>query len=64
LNPGVEESMEYLKYATIDTIIPDEGEWKSTTGKWAIQIIRGETDTNTALDKMNQELISLDVVDK
>lgn len=64
LNRGVEEAIGYLDYATIDLIIPNEKEWKEITGKWAIKIIRGEEDTESALKAMREELIALEVIDK
>lgn len=64
LNLGVEEAMEYLPYASINQIIPNERDWKETTGKWAIQMIRGDVSMEEGIEKMNQELIALEVVDK
>lgn len=64
LNLGVEEGLSYLEYATIDQIIPNEKGWKETTGKWAIQIINGQLGTAEALQKMTEELIAMDIVDK
>lgn len=64
LNLGVEEAMDYLQYATINQIVPGEKDWKETTGKWAIRMIRGEVTMEEGLQKMNEELIALEVIDK
>lgn len=64
LNRGVEEGLEYLKYATIDLIIPNEGDWKNITGKWAIQMVRGDISIEDGLEGMNNELIAAGVVEK
>lgn len=64
LNRGVEEGLTYLEYSSVDLIIPNEKEWKETTGKWAIQMIRGDLSIEDGLQKMNAELIALDVTEK
>jgi putative aldouronate transport system substrate-binding protein len=63
-DPGVEEGLTYVKYATIDMGIPDEGTYKTTVGKWAIQIIKGEVGTLDGLKKMREELVSLGITQK
>lgn len=64
LNRGVDEGLSYLEYAAIDLIIPNDGHWKDTVGKWGIQIVRGEVSALDGLSKMREELIALDVIDK
>ncbi len=63
-NPGVEEALSYGEYATIDLIIPNEGDYKAVVGKWGIQIIKGEVSVSDGLVKMRNELVSLGVTEK
>lgn len=63
-NPGVDEAMSYAKYASIDTIIPNEGDYKEIVGKWGIQIIKGDVDAKTGLKKMREELVERGVTDR
>ena len=63
-NPGVDEAMSYAKYASIDTIIPNEGDYKEIVGKWGIQIIKGDVDAKAGLKKMREELVERGVTDR
>lgn len=63
-NPGVEEALTYLPYATIDLIIPNETEYKETVGKWGIQIIKGEVSVEQGLESMRKDLVALGITDK
>jgi putative aldouronate transport system substrate-binding protein len=63
-NPGVEEAVSYGDYATIDLSIPNEGDYKTTVGKWGIQIIKGEVPVLKGLESMRNELVSLGVTDR
>lgn len=64
LNLGVEEALTYLDYASIERNIPNEGDYKSIVGKWAISIIKGEVSTLDGLASMRSELVSMGVCEK
>ncbi len=64
LNLGVEEALTYLDYASIERIIPNEGDYKSIVGKWAISIIKGEVSTLDGLASMRSELVSMGICEK
>ena len=62
LNLGVEEALTYLDYASIERIIPNEGDYNSIVGKWAISIIKGEVRrTLDGLASMRSELVSMGI---
>lgn len=64
LNLGVEEALTYLDYAAIETIIPNEGDYKSIVGKWAISMIKGEVEILDGLASMRAELVSMGICQK
>ncbi len=64
MNLGVEEALKYLDYASIETIIPNEGDYKSIVGKWAISMCKGEVSISDGLAGMRAELVSMGVCDK
>ncbi len=64
LNLGVEEALTYLPYASIETIIPNEGDYKSIVGKWAISMCKGDVSIADGLAGMRQELVSMGVCEK
>lgn len=64
LNLGVEEALTYLDYASIETIIPNEGDYKSIVGKWAISMIKGEVEITEGLAEMRAELVSMGICQK
>lgn len=61
---GVEEALSYGKYASIDMIIPNEGDYKEIVGKWGIKIIKGEVSTKDGLAGMRKELVERKVTDR
>lgn len=61
---GVDEALSYGDYATIDMIIPNEGDYKEIVGKWGIKIIKGEVSTEDGLSGMRQELVDRKVTDR
>lgn len=63
-NPGVLEALSYSDYATIDLIIPNEGDYKEIVGKWGIKIIKGEVSAADGLDSMRKELVERKVTDR
>ena len=64
LNLGVEEALTYLDYASIETIIPNEGDYKAIVGKWAISMIKGEIDITAGLAEMRAELVAMGICQK
>lgn len=63
-NRGVEEALTYLPYARIDRIIPDETTYKTTVGKWGIEMIKGNVSVADGLASMRKELVSLGLTEK
>ena len=63
-NRGVEEALTYLQYARIDKIIPDESTYKTTVGKWGIEMIKGNVSIEDGLASMRNELVSLGITEK
>ena len=63
-NRGVEEALTYLPYARIDRIIPDETTYKTTVGKWGIEMIKGNVSVADGLAFMRKELVSLGLTEK
>lgn len=61
---GVEEALSYGEYATIDTVIPNEADYKEIVGKWGIRMIKGEVSTQEGLEGMRQELVERGVTDR
>jgi putative aldouronate transport system substrate-binding protein len=61
---GIEEAATYNQYAKPELAIPNEGDWKLITGKWAIQMVRGDVSMEDGLAGMNDELIAAGVVEK
>ena len=64
LNPGVDEALTYIQYASIDLPIANEADYKEIVGKWGVQIMKGEVDAAKGLAGMRAELISRKVTDK
>lgn len=61
---GVEEALSYGRYASIDRIIPNEGDYKEIVGKWGIKIVKGEASTADGLAGMRAELVERKVTDR
>ncbi|MEG0995497.1 MAG: extracellular solute-binding protein [Clostridia bacterium] len=64
MNLGVDEAISYLDSASIETIIPNENDYKGIVGKWAISMIKGEVSIADGLTGMRQELVTMEVCDK
>ena len=64
MNLGVEEALTYLDYASIERIIPNESDYKSIVGKWAVSIVKGEVETLAGLQSMRNELVSMGICEK
>ena len=63
-NPGMEEALGYLKYASIEKPIANESDYEEVVGKWGTQIVKGEVSAKDGLAKMRTELISRNVCQK
>lgn len=63
-NPGVDEALSYGEYASIETPISNEDEYKEIVGKWGVQIMKGEVSAADGLVSMREELVSRGVIDK
>lgn len=63
-NRGVEEALTYVQYARIDKAIPDETTYKTTVGKWGIEMIKGNVSIEDGLASMRNELVSLGLTEK
>lgn len=63
-NPGVEDALQYLKYATIDFATKNDTDFRRIQGKWYIRIIRGEVGVLEGLASCREELVSLGFVDR
>jgi len=63
-NPGVEDGLQYLNYASIERPLLMETEYKEIVGKWAVQIVRGDVAVLDGLEKMRAELVSRGVTEK
>ena len=64
LNRGLDTALQYLDYASIEKIIPNEGTYKEIVGKWGISIVKGEVDVTSGLESMRNELVTMGVCDK
>ena len=64
LNLGVEEALTYIDYAGIETIIANEGDYKSIVGKWAISMVKGEIGIPEGLAAMREELVTMGICQK
>ena len=63
-NLGVAEALEYVGYSVTEAPIPNEGDYKITVGKWAVQMIKGDVSIDEGLEGMRQELIDLSITEK
>jgi putative aldouronate transport system substrate-binding protein len=63
-NPGMDEALSYIKYASIDMPIKNEADYKEIVGRWGAIIMKGAVDTDKGLASMRNELISRKVTDK
>lgn len=63
-NRGVDEALTYVQYARIDKAIPDETTYKTTVGKWGIEMIKGNVSIEDGLASMRNELVSLGITEK
>lgn len=63
-NLGVEEALSYGKYASIETPLSNEADYKEIVGKWGVQIVSGEVSAKDGLAQMREELIARGVCEK
>lgn len=55
-NPGFEEAMKHIKYATPELSSPDNGKYKEIVGKYSTQIINGSMSAADGVKAMRDEL--------
>lgn len=63
-NPGVEEALSYMQYASIETPIANQSDYEEVVGKWGTQIVKGEISSKDGLAQMRAELVSRGVCQK
>lgn len=62
LNPGFQEALEYLEYATPEVNNDKSSAYKEIVGRHAIQMVQGEVSIDEGLDAMRSELVSEGVI--
>ena len=55
-NPGVEEALTYIKYASIEEVSPLNDMYSDIMGKWAVQIVKGDVTVQDGLASLQDEL--------
>lgn len=63
-NTGVEEGLEFGKYASIEMPLAKEPDYKEIVGKWGIKIVKDETSVLDGLKGMREELVEREVTQK
>ncbi|MDV4151386.1 extracellular solute-binding protein [Clostridium sp. AL.422] len=61
-NPGFEDAMNYLKYATSEMSSPLKAKYEEIVSKHGVQIIKGSVDAETGLKAMREELKTAGVI--
>lgn len=62
-NPGVDEALEYLQFATTETYLPESPEYLEIVGQGAIQIVSGAISVEEGLAQMQQQLSDAGIID-
>ncbi len=63
-NPGIEDALSLEQYASIETPIQNEQDYKEIVGKWGVMIVKGDTSVADGLKNMREELVSRGVCEK
>lgn len=63
INPGLEEALSYMQYASIEMPDAKHADFKTICGKWGVQIVKGDVSVMDGLAKMRDELKSVGVTD-
>ena len=64
LNPGVEEAMELLEFASTESFLPESPKYSEIVAQKAVEIIRGDVDVETGLKEMQQMLLDQGVIEE
>lgn len=62
-NPGFEDALQYIKYATIETSLPETDKYTEVVGKYAVKIVKGDLSVSDGLTSMRNELKQAGVID-
>jgi len=62
-NPGFQDAMKYLKYASIEQAFPETPKYSEIVAKHAAKIIKGDVSTKEGLANMRNELKQAGVID-
>ena len=63
-NPGVDEAMKLLEYASTESFLPESPQYSEIVSQKAIEIIRGDVDVDTGLKDMHQSLLDAGVIEE
>ncbi|UUX33357.1 ABC transporter substrate-binding protein [Fundicoccus culcitae] len=62
-NPGVDEAMEYLTFATTETYLPESPEYMEIVGQGALNIVSGQISVEEGLAQMQTALRDAGIID-
>lgn len=62
-NPGFQDALQYLKYATIEEALPETNKYTEVVSKNAVKIIKGDVNVKDGLVSMRNELKQAKVID-
>jgi putative aldouronate transport system substrate-binding protein len=62
-NPGFEDAMKYLEYASTEAALPETPKYTEVVGKHAAKIVKGDVSTKDGLAAMRAELKQAGVID-
>lgn len=62
-NPGFEDAMQYLKYASIENALPQTSKYTEIVSKYGVKIIKGDLGVQDGLNAMRNELKQAGVID-
>ncbi|MCM0650803.1 extracellular solute-binding protein [Clostridium swellfunianum] len=62
-NPGFEDAMKYLEYASIEAALPETPKFQEVFAKHAAKIVKGDVSTKDGLAAMRAELKQAGVID-
>ncbi|MFV0557337.1 MAG: ABC transporter substrate-binding protein [Enterococcus sp.] len=62
-NPGVDEALDLLEFASIETYSPEATSYKEIVAKYALKMVKEQTDVKQTLKEMRTELKNAGVID-
>ncbi|WP_139691768.1 ABC transporter substrate-binding protein [Sporolactobacillus terrae] len=62
-NPGVDEALGFLKYASTESYLPETTDYTTIVSKEAIKMVKGEVSVDQGLKEMRESLKAKQVVD-